>query len=238
MQIMGHRGAAGLAPENTIASIEKALEVGVDWVEFDVRRTLDGHVVLVHDRHTGRVARRRLVVKKSPIQELQQLEMKKGAIIPTLEEAVAIVGKKAKINIEIKQLECVEQVIELIESYVKKGYAYSHFLVSSFSPAILRAAYQLNKQIPYALLQVWPVRFRWLSSVKLSGVGFYHISALTPFIIKLAKRRGLYTYAYTVNSFEEAKQLKRMGLDGIVTNYPDKFEELRDTKFRKQKQPA
>ncbi|SRR6266496_745386 len=227
MLIMGHRGAAGLAPENTIASIAEGLAVKADFIEFDVRQTKDGHIVLVHDRHTGRVAHKRLTVRKSGIKELETLEMKHGYAIPTLEEAVELIGKKAKINIEIKSPECVPQVVALIQAYVKKGYPYAHFLVSSFSPAVLRAAYKIDKKIPYSLLQIWPVRFRWLRSVKLSAVGFYHISALTPFIVALAKRRGLYTYAYTVNSFEEAKRLKRLGIDGIVTNYPDKFEELR-----------
>lgn len=224
---MGHRGAAGLAPENTIAAIVEGLAAGADWIEFDVRRTQDGHIVLVHDRTTRRVAKKRLTIRKAPISKLQALEMKHGGAIPTLEEAFAIIGKKAKINIEIKSPDCVPQVVALIGEYVKKGYPYSHFLVSSFSPAVLRAAYKLDKKIPYGLLQIWPVRFRWLRSVKLSAVGFYHISALTPFIIALAKRKGLYTYAYTVNSVEEAKQLKRLGIDGIVTNFPNKFDELK-----------
>lgn len=227
MQIMGHRGAAGLAPENTIASIAEGLAAKVDWIEFDVRRTKDGHIVLVHDSHTGRVAKKRLVISKSAMQELQEIEMKRGHAIPTLEEAIELIGKKAKINIEIKSPDCVPQVVELFQKYVKKGYAKSHFLISSFSPAVLRAVQELDKSVPLGLLQIWPVRFRWLRSVKLSAVGFYHISALTPFIVALAKRKGIYTYAYTVNSVEEAKQLKRLGIDGIITNYPDKFKEVR-----------
>jgi glycerophosphoryl diester phosphodiesterase len=227
MQIMGHRGAAGLAPENTIAAIAAGLAAKADWIEFDVRRTQDGHIVLVHDRTTRRVATKRVAINKSAMSELQALEMKRGASIPTLEEALEIIGKKAKVNIEIKSPDCVPQVVELVQKYIKDGYPASHFLISSFSPAVLRAAYQLDKKIPYSLLQIWPVRFRWLRSVKLSAVGFYHISALTPFIIALAKRKGLYTYAYTVNSVEEAKGLKRLGLDGIVTNFPDKFDEIR-----------
>ena len=227
MQIMGHRGAAGLAPENTTMAIAEAIAARADWIEFDVRRTQDGHIVLVHDRTTRRVAKKRLVIRKAAMQELQELEMKKGLAIPTLIEALELIGKKAKVNIEIKNPDCVPQVVEIIQSYIKKGYPRTHFLVSSFSPAVLRAAYKLDAKIPYSLLQIWPVRFRWLRSVKLSAVGFYHISALTPFIITLAKKRGLYTYAYTVNSFEEAKQLKRLGIDGIVTNFPDRFDELR-----------
>ena len=227
MQIMGHRGAAGLAPENTIAAIVEGVAAGADWIEFDVRRTQDGHIVLVHDRTTRRVARKRLTVRKAAVSELQSLEMKRGGTIPTLEEAIEIIGTKAKVNIEIKSPDCVPQVVELIQQYVKRGYSHSHFLVSSFSPAVLRAAYQLDKRVPYGLLQIWPVRFRWLRSVKLSAVGLYHTSALTPFIVALAKRKGLYTYAYTVNSVEEAKQLKRLGIDGIVTNFPNKFDELK-----------
>ena len=227
MQIMGHRGAAGLAPENTIASITEALAAKADWVEFDVRRTRDGHIVLVHDSHTGRIAKKRLVVNKSAMSDLQTIEMKRGQSIPTLQEAIAIIDKKAKINIEIKSADCVPQVVELIQSYYKKNYEREHFLISSFSPAVLRAVQELDKTIPLSLLQIWPVRFRWLRSVKLSAVGFYHISALTPFIVALAKRKGLYTYAYTVNSVEEAKQLKRLGIDGIVTNYPNKFDGVR-----------
>ena len=151
---MGHRGAAGLAPENTIVSIAEALAAKVDWIEFDVRRTQDGHIVLVYDRHTGRVAHKKLVIRKAAMQELKELQMKKGFSIPTLEEAVELIGEKSKINIEVKSSDCVPQVIELIQKCIKKGYKHSHFLVSSFSPAVLRAAYQLDKKIPYSLLQV------------------------------------------------------------------------------------
>ena len=227
MQIMGHRGAAGLAPENTIAAIVEGLAAGADWIEFDVRRTQDGHIVLVHDRSTRRIATKRLSIRKAGMEQLQALEMKHGESIPTLEEALEIIGTKANINIEIKSPDCVPQVVEMVSARIKNGQKTSQFLISSFSPAVLRAAYKINKSIPYGLLQIWPVRFRWLRSVRLSAVGFYHISALTPFIVALAKRKGLYTYAYTVNSVEEAKRLKRLGIDGIITNFPDKFEELR-----------
>src|SRR5438876_1842842 len=196
MQIMGHRGAAGLAPENTIAAIAEALAAHADWIEFDVRRTQDGHIVLVHDRSTRRIATKSLTIRKAGMEQLQALEMKRGESIPTLEEALEIIGSKAKVNIEVKSPDCVPQVVEMVQARIKKGRPATQFLISSFSPAVLRAAYKLEKHIPYGLLQIWPVRFRWLRSVKLSAVGFYHISALTPFIVALAKRKGIYTYAY------------------------------------------
>ncbi|MGH7196591.1 MAG: glycerophosphodiester phosphodiesterase [Candidatus Saccharimonadales bacterium] len=223
MQIIGHRGAAGLAPENTLASIHAALEAGVDWIEFDVHATKDGHVVLVHDPHTLRVGPHLRFISRTTRAQLQSLKTYSKQPIMTLEDAMDAVIDKAKINIEIKSRSCAEKVVKNIGRLVKKGYSYDRFFISSFQPAILRRVQQLNPNIPLALLHAsMPLRFMVERDLNLSAVGFYH-RLLSPALVKRARKRGLLVYAYTVNSKSRAATLARWGVQAIVTNYPNYF---------------
>lgn len=232
MQIIGHRGAAGLVAENTLPSIQKALDIGVDWIEFDVHRTRDGKVIVIHDAFTRRIAREWMLIKNQDLFTLQQLETKSGHRIPTFAEVVQLVGDRAKINVEVKSKGCAEEIAKTIKKLVRADYTYAHFLVSSFSPKILGEVREANKYINLGLLH-WRLPFGFTTvskDLRLSAAGFsqFHV---TPQLLQMVQRRGLMSYIYTVNSPRNAQRFEKWGADAIVTNRPDRMVEL----FHKEK---
>jgi glycerophosphoryl diester phosphodiesterase len=227
MQIAGHRGAAGLAPENTRASFRLAISNGADWVEFDVRTTSDGHVVVFHDRNTLRMSGRPYVISKTPLAKLQRLNLRGGQSIPTLTEALNTVGGHAKILIEIKTAGCAQAIVNNIARLVKKGARYHEFMIASFNPERLREVRRLNEHIPL-LLFMRPHKsfsFKNLTGLELKAVGFYH-RFLPQRAIDQAHMHGLEVFVYVVNSRLRAKWFARHGADCVITNRPDLLREI------------
>ena len=212
---------------NTKAAIIAAIEAGVDWIEFDVRRTKDGKVVLSHDGNTLRVSVRPRIISRTKYEKLAKAKMWRGQPIATITEAFKAVGSKAKINIEIKSKGCAEVVVDHIERMVKAGANYDRFLVASFKPERLREIHRLNDHIPLALLHATrPLTFLKLRALRLGAVGFWR-KRLPKKAIEQAKVRGLTVYVYTVNTKREATRLAERGVDRVVTDRPDKLQELR-----------
>lgn len=213
MIIIGHRGAKGLAPENTIAGIKAGIKAGADWIEFDVRATSDGHAVVIHDATTARVSSKKLIVANAPLTTLREA-LVNGEKIPTIQEAFEAVGTAAKINVEIKSFSSRQTVIDAI-----KRVGFDNVVVSSFSKGILTKIHDTEPRVKLALLQAFnPFAFR--NTKGLFAVGFHHLFAPRS-AIALAKKNGLFTYAFTVDDPERAKALVSRGIDGIVTNFPD-----------------
>lgn len=228
MQIIGHRGAAGLAPENTRAAFKAAINAGADWIEFDVRATKDGRVVVIHDAHTVRLGKRPRLISRSTYGELKQVKLRGGQIILTLAEAMNAIDGQTKVNIEIKTAGCEQAVAHNIERMVKKGLTYEHFIVSSFKVAHLREVHRQNSKIPLALLHLHrPLRFLKLRGLRVQAVGFHH-RFLPGKAIHQAHLRDLFVYAYTVNSLKRGRQLAKRGVQGLVTNRPDKLLPLKE----------
>lgn len=214
---------------NTKAAIAAGLKAGVDWVEFDVRATRDGKVVLSHDSHTMRVAIRPRIVSRSTYAKLRAAKTFRREPIASLTEAFKTVGAKAKINVEVKSKGCAEAVVDHIERMVKAGANYDRFLVSSFKPERLREVHRLNDHVPLGLLHYTrPYKFLKLRALRLSAVGFWH-KRIPKKAITQAKIRGYSVYAYTVNNKRRASALQKRGVERVVTDRPDKLQELRTT---------
>ena len=226
MQIIGHRGAKGLAPENTVAGIRAALKRQVDWIEFDVRVTHDGALVVVHDRTLLRIAKQLHKVRHYTLAQLKAIATQSGEPIPTFEEIMAAIGTKAKIDIELKEKGAAPQVIAEVNRQVAAGRSYDDFLVTSLRPRLLREMQRLEPRIHVGLLQgAWPLAFLTLPGLRLSAVGFYHLVAPRA-AIKLAKRAGLWTFVFTVNQRTEATHFEQLGVDALITDVPQQFKPL------------
>ena len=117
--VIGHRGACGYAPENTILSFVKALEIGVDMIEFDVHLSKDGEVVVVHDDFLDRTTDAFGAVNQKTLDQLKGVNLSDNQKIPTLFEAIKLIGQKAKINIEIKGKGCFEAVNNIVKTILK-----------------------------------------------------------------------------------------------------------------------
>lgn len=230
MNIVGHRGARGLAPENTLSSFRAALKAGVDWIEFDVRATSDGRVVVIHDPTTLRIGNRLKRVKSSDYNTLKQIKIFDDHTIPTLAEAMNAIDGRAKVNIEIKSTGCADAVVNVIIRQIKKGANYNDFLVSSFKAKLLKEVHYLNSRIPLGLLhRNRASKFLKIRGLRVQAVGF-NKRFINKRIIQQAKLRQLKVYVYTVNKFSEAARLAAKGVDEIVTDRPDLMQPLRETK--------
>lgn len=227
MNIIGHRGARGLAPENTLASFRAGIKAGADWIEFDVRATKDGRVVVVHDSNTLRISNKLKRIKSTDYKTLRDLKIFDNYTIPTLAEAMNAIEGHAKINIEIKSAGCAQAVVQNITRHIKKGANYNDFLVSSFKAKYLKEVHWLNPRIPLGLLHsLQTSKFLKLRGLRVQAVGFSS-RRLPSHALHQAKLRGLSVYAYTVNSPRVAAKLARRGIDSIVTDRPDAMQHMR-----------
>lgn len=213
-KIIGHRGARGLAPENTVKAIEVALRHHVDGVEFDVRVTADGSVILCHNPTLDG-----LVISK---QRYETLKLRKPDLA-TLDEALAAVGSKCALLIEIKPKVPVEPVVRIIRHALASNKKIDISILSR-SQATLK---QVHTALPEAQLVVnerWSI-FIALWRMHRLGTDRLQMNQIWLWrgFLRAAQRNGIRISPYTVNS---PKQFARWEpyLYGIVTDYPDRFE--------------
>ena len=225
MMIIGHRGACGLAPENTLASFAKALEIGVDAVELDVHLAKSGELVVIHDETVDRVSDGKGFVANKTLRELKEYTLEGGEKIPTLNEVFDFINRRCIINVELKGALTAKPVAELIRKYVlEKGWSFEDFFVSSFNHHELFAFHQLLPEVQTgALLEGIPFHYASFGE----DIGATHVIlylyTLNKAFIDDAHRRGLKVFVYTVNDPDEMKLLLDMGVDGIISNYPDRY---------------
>ena len=157
---IGHRGAMGHEPENTLCSFQKALELGVDMIELDVYVLKTGELVVIHDDKVDRTTNGHGYVIDKSFKEIRSLDAGQGEKIPTLNEVFGLVDKKVPINVELKGEGTAIPVAKLIEQYINdKGWTEEHFLVSSFDHPELKKFKELkpNIRIGALITGIWPV---------------------------------------------------------------------------------
>ncbi len=193
MKIISHRGAKGLAPENSIAAIKEALILDVDMIEVDIR--LQGtEVVLSHD------------------------DTMKYETYTTLKRALDEIKGKVDLNLEIKEVGVIKHLPKIIKDYP------GNILYSSFKFGALR---ELKKLIPNAEISIIE---RWSAVRAVAEASLLETKNITlnqkwlwSGVVHSLKEQGFNVYAYTVNSIERAHELESWGIDGICTDYPDRF---------------
>lgn len=214
MLIIGHRGAAGLAPENTLHALHVGADAGADILEFDVRLTKDNVPILAHDP----------IVSSQLISRHTLAELTEKSPVTTLREVLDDFFGKVLLNIEIKQTSSVKAVYELLTLYITRPEDWDNVMFSSFRPGALTELRQRSNRINLALLHhINPFTFMRLHKrLELSAVGFHRLH-VNPIALAVAKELGLFTYVYTVDRPETALRFNHKGIDGIVTNYPDRI---------------
>lgn len=220
MKIIGHRGARGLAPENTIAGLHKGLEHHVDMLEFDLRVTKDGTVVLHHNAVLRDSAGNRLKIKEHTHQELKAHKPD----LPTLAEVFEQIGRKVPLYIEVKEKEPVKPIVKIIKNYLEQGWQPSDLLLASKNQKTLLQLHAALPQIEKIVIERWSgvKASRRARQVNAKRVCMYSRWLWPGFIKTFSRGREL--YAYTVNDPAKARRWERYGLAGIVTDFPDRFE--------------
>jgi glycerophosphoryl diester phosphodiesterase len=226
MLIIGHRGAAGEQPENTISGIRQAIACGADMVEFDVRLTKDKIPVLAHDFHTYKMDKKINLVSGLTLDELKKRTAGSSSPIVTLEQALDECRDSIFANVEIKTLSAVRPSLDVIRSVYKTKKDRRELLLSSLNPLVLRRVRKLLPDAQLSLVHyINPLEFiAWHRMLSLSAVGFHRLH-VNPVSIETAKKLGLFTYAYTVNRVEAAKRLEAKGIDAVVTDFPSKLQQ-------------
>ncbi|HEX6258031.1 MAG TPA: glycerophosphodiester phosphodiesterase family protein [Candidatus Saccharimonadales bacterium] len=225
MIIISHRGAAGLKPENTIAAIRAGYQAGADMIEFDIRVTKDNVPILSHDFHTFRTHKKMSLVRRLTLSELRRQHAGSDRPVVTLDEALKETFGTVMLNIEIKHTSAVGPTLTLIQQkYIKKPSDWDAIMFSSFSVRILQKIRKLVPKAQLAMLHsVNSLSFvAYERQLRLAAVGFHRLR-VTNLAIEVAKRLGLFIYVYTVNRPEAVKGLAQKGIDGIVTDFPNKF---------------
>ncbi len=223
MITIGHRGAAGYEPENTLRSIRKALELEAHWIEVDVYY-VDGHLMVFHDDTLSRTTNGAGRIQEQNFAYLRTLDAGKGEQIPTLDEVIACIDHRAGLNVELKGPATAAPVTErLTRAVAEEGYAIEDFLVSSFDHAQLVAAQAFAPDVRIGVLMPgWPLKHTKLAE----DMGAYsvnlHLRTVTQELVDDAHDRGLRVWIYTVNQPEDIARMRHFGVDGIFTDYPDR----------------
>ena len=222
MLCIGHRGAMGHEPENTLLSINTALKLGVDWIEVDVYN-IENNLLVFHDRTLERTTNGTGYVEEQTFKYLRSLDAGKGQQIPTLREVFDRVNKQAGINIELKGSNTAELVVRLIQEYVAQGWQYQNFLVSSFNHYELQQVNQKCPQINIGML-IYGIPFNYLAIAKQlnASIIISAIDFVTADLIAQTHQQGYQVFVYTVNEFRDINQMKTLQVDGIFTNYPER----------------
>lgn len=253
LSLQAHRGAAGLAPENTLAAFRLAIELGADAAELDLQATKDGVVVVIHDDTVDRTTDGRGCIGDLTLAEIKRLDAGgkfgaafRGERIPTLRDLIDLVkasgNQRFRLNLEIKFAEGREGQPADLEERVLAVLAETGFLdrviTQSFYHPSAAKMKRLAPSIPAGLLvgqrrqPADPV-----AAVRQHRVDYYapHYSQVTPDLLRTLHQAGIPVVTWTVNDYADMRRLVGSGLgtlggDGLISDYPDRLVQLRRTR--------
>ena len=216
---IGHRGAKGYKPENTLASFAKAIELNVDAIELDVHLSSDGEIMVIHDETLNRTTTKTGFVSDYSASELKKLG------IPTLEEVILLVNKRCVINIEIKEATATPKVLQLIEKSVnEQHWKYIQFQISSFNWEALSMVSKINSKIAIGVLAEASIEkaLAFAIQIKAHSINPYY-KLLNSENVNLIHSNGFKIYTWTVNTPEDLIFVKSLNVDGIISDFPDRI---------------
>lgn len=227
---IGHRGAAGHEPENTLRSFQKAIDLGMDMIELDVHVCKSREVVVIHDATINRTTNGKGTVSGKSLQELQELNAGKREKIPTLVEVLNLVQRKVKINIELKGKHTAEPVAKIINASVRQKWQYDDFLVSSFNYQELQYFHVLQPDVPIGILvklgvsQKKEIDQALIMALKLHAYSLnLPFQYVTPRLVEQVHQLGFKVLVWTVNKTKAIEKVKNLNADGIISDYPDRL---------------
>jgi len=220
MKIIGHRGAAGLALENSLDAIKAALKLPVYAIEVDVRRTKDNVLVLLHDPHTGRLSDTSVRVEDVTLSELQKIKLSNGKTVATLTEALDLIGTKKPVVLDIKVPGIADQLISVLSKYPDMEVS-----LTGRHPQVMRAVFNKKPDVTF-FIQSFVSPFDPVQTAR--AVGAHGISLnmwlMNPLTYHLAKRYNLTIRLYTINHSFLVKFIHLLyPRTEIFTNHPHKF---------------
>ena len=225
---IAHRGASGTFPENTLSAFRAAIDAGADMCELDVQLSRDGGVVVIHDETVERTTDGKGEVAELTLEDLKRLDaganFKGGALtgerISTLDEVFAVTSGRCGLNIELKAGGLEHQVAQIMQA----RNAFSDSIVSSFDWEYLKKIQQLHFNIRVGLLaEEKPVDLMMNAVAMRAHAINPRWDMVTADLCKAAHERDLRVYTWTVDADARMRALVECGVDGIMTNYPERL---------------
>ena len=223
--IIGHRGAAGMAPENTLSGFRCALEQHVHAVEFDIQR-IDNELVVIHDNTVDRTTNGNGTITDFSFERIRELDAGDGEQIPTLREVLDLIPANVAVNAELKGPNTATAAADILRQYNHQQ------LVSSFDHEELRQFVANGSGIPVA-----PLFERWredgltvAAALKAHAVNVSDRIAIPERVADILNA-GFACFVFTVNDVQRANDLKEMGVSGIFTDRPDLFAEFTRSQY-------
>lgn len=223
--ILGHRGAMAYEPENTLRSIKKAIDLGVDGVEIDVRRCKSEEIVVFHDEKVDRTTNGKGFVKDLYLSELKKLDAGKGEKILTLKELIEYIisinennAKKIKLIIELKDKDIENDVADLLRKYQ----VIENIIVISFYHQFVRNIKAINKKIRTGILFVGnPINIVSLAKDADAEFLFPNFNYVDENLVKNAHKNNLKVFVWNVDNKENIEEMAKLKVDGVASNKPD-----------------
>lgn len=217
---IGHRGAAGHVPENTLVGIQRAIDWRLDAVELDVVASRDGRLVIFHDRRLERMTDGQGFVAQTAFDDLRKLTVRGGHQIPTLEEVLDLAAGRIGLVLELKAAGLAQA---LVEAVARHGFA-GPLIYASFFHQDLVLVRRLQPQAETLALIVGnlvrPAAFALEAGVTHVGAAF---DFLTQSAVDALHGAGLQVFAFTVNDPVEIQAITSLGVDGIISDFPDRL---------------
>ncbi|MCY9662347.1 glycerophosphodiester phosphodiesterase [Paenibacillus chondroitinus] len=232
---IAHRGAKGMAPENTLAAFQLALSQGCEGIELDVHLTADDHIVVCHDMTLDRTTTGKGTIAEKSLAEIKAYDAGlwfgdefKGETVPTLDEVFDLVPGSIMINVEVKYAYEGRMERKLIE-FLRRRDRLNHVIVSSFDHKCIRRIKQLEPETKIGLLY----QAKLLDPTAYARSLDLEVYSLHPYFQMLdaedvtkAKESGLYVYPYTANDEKDLLMLADYGVSGIITDFPGRLKTL------------
>jgi len=221
---IGHRGAMGHETENTLASIQKALDLNVDMIEIDVFKISSGEIVVFHDEKIDRLTNGSGDIESLDLEALKNLTVEGNHKIPLLSEVLDVINHKVPLNIELKGPGTSEGVMHIIKTYMEnEGWTLDDFLISSFNWEELQNMRRINKDIKIAILteddplDAIPIA----NDLNAVAINPNYLSLTKENVLEI-KSQGFKVFTWTVNDTKQISNMRILGVDGVFTNYPER----------------
>ena len=219
--VIAHRGASAAAPENTLAAFRLAADLGADGVELDVRRTVDGQLVVIHDASVDRTTDGTGRVAALTLDQLRRFDAGRkfgppfrGERIPLLSKVFEVLGGRLLVDVEVKAAGVEAALLDLI----RKTQMMDSVLISSFDAQVVAHVRDLAPEMPAGLLQSAADPY---AAVSVRATAYLpEVTALTADVVASCRSHGLRVITWTVRTEEEARQALRVGVDGIIADDP------------------
>ena len=224
---IGHRGAKGYVAENTYESISKAIQLGVDGIEIDVFKCTSGELVLFHDKDLKELTGESGLIENLTIKELEQFLVQGKYKIPTLKDVLTRIEKPLFVNIELKGLNTAQATSKIIADLSKStSWSLEHFIVSSFNWDELELFRSIDKNTPVGVLvsKSMSINEAIEFGKKINAQAIHpNFKLLNDKTVKKIKNNGFKIYTWTVNNEDDINFMKRLKVDGIISDYPDRI---------------